>query len=74
MEGPDPKYEPFRQVALLTAIPLVLMSGPACGYFIGDLIDRWFATDPWFMVLFTVIGGVAGVREMLRLIARTTKG
>ncbi len=70
---PDPKYDRLRQIALLTAIPMVLMTGPACGYFMGHFIDQYFKTDPWFMILFVVIGGIAGVREMIRLIARTNK-
>jgi F0F1-type ATP synthase assembly protein I len=70
LEGPDPKYDWFRQTALLTGIPLVLMLGPACGYFIGHYADLFFNTDPWLMVVFTVMGGVSGVREMIRLIKR----
>jgi F0F1-type ATP synthase assembly protein I len=63
----------MRQIALLTSIPLALMTGPACGYFIGNYIDQKFQTDPWAMVSLTIIGGIAGVREMIGLIRRTTR-
>jgi len=73
LQGADPKYGRFRQVALLTGIPLALMIGPICGYFAGNFIDQWLETDPWFMVLFVVIGGISGVREMLLLIKKAEK-
>jgi len=73
VEKPDPRYERFRQVALLTGIPLALMVGPACGYFVGHFIDQWRGTDPWFMILFTVIGGISGVREMILIIKKASK-
>jgi F0F1-type ATP synthase assembly protein I len=73
LKGPDPKYAWLRQVSLLTGIPLLLMSGPICGYFIGNFIDQKMGTDPGFMALFTIMGGIAGVREMLKLLQRSSK-
>lgn len=77
MSGSDPngdhKYDWFRQVALLTGIPMVLMLGPVCGYLIGHYADIFFKTDPWLMVFFSIMGGIAGVREMIRLIGRANK-
>jgi len=66
----DPKYEGWRQVALLTAIPMVLMGGPVIGYLIGDYLDRFFLTSPWLMVVFVAMGAVSGVRQMMILIKR----
>jgi F0F1-type ATP synthase assembly protein I len=73
LKYPDPKYDWFRQVALLTGIPLVLMAGPLCGYFIGHYADIFLNTDPWLMIFFTVMGAIAGVREMIRLIKRASE-
>jgi len=72
-EAPHPKYDFFRQVGLLTGIPMLLASGPVCGYFIGHYIDTKWGTDPGFMVLFTIVGGIAGVREMIQLIKKIIK-
>jgi len=69
---PDPKYGRLRQVALLTGIPMALTLGPVCGYFIGHLIDMRIKTDPWFMILFTLLGGISGVREMILLIKKAS--
>ena len=73
MSVPDPKYDWLRQVALLTGIPMVLMLGPVCGYLIGHYADLLLNTDPVLMIFFMIMGAVAGVREMLRLIERATK-
>jgi F0F1-type ATP synthase assembly protein I len=73
MSVPDSKYDWLRQVALLAGIPMVLMLGPVCGYLIGHYADLLFNTDPVLMIFFTIMGAVAGVREMLRLIERATK-
>lgn len=73
MNGPDPKYDWFRQVALLTGIPMVLMLGPVVGYLIGHYADIFFKTDPWLMIFFTMMGGIAGVREMISMIRKASK-
>ncbi len=68
----DPKYEGFRQAALLTSIPMVLLAGPVIGYFIGDFLDRFFFTSPWLMGIMTVVGGFSGVRQTILLIKRVS--
>jgi F0F1-type ATP synthase assembly protein I len=73
MGVPDPKYDWFRQVGLLTGIPMVLMLGPVCGYLIGHYADIFFKTDPVLVIFFTIMGGIAGVREMIGLIKRADK-
>ncbi len=57
---------------MLTSIPMVLLSAPLIGYFIGDFIDRKFHTSPWSMVIFTVMGAVSGIRQTITLIKRAT--
>lgn len=66
----DPKYEGWRQAALLTSIPMILMAGPIIGYLAGDFLDRLFATSPWLMVVMTIMGGISGVRQTVLLIKR----
>lgn len=75
MEGPDPKYEGWRQLALFTTIPMTLLAGPIVGYLIGDYLDRFFNTAPWLMAGFTIMGGISGVRQTILIIKKaTTKG
>ena len=63
----------FRQLALLTTIPMTLLAGPVVGFFLGDFLDRRWGTPPWLMVFFSIVGGISSVRETLHLIQRATK-
>ena len=68
--GNDNKYRYVHQVGLYTAIPIILVAGPAVGFFIGDYIDRKLGTTPWFMLFFVVIGFVASVRQTIEFITK----
>ncbi len=57
-----------RQVGVLTAIPFVLLSGAGIGYLVGSWLDRRFGTDPAFVIVFLLLGFVAGGKETYRLI------
>lgn len=67
------KGERLRQVMVLGTIPMVLVAGPLIGFFIGDYLDRRFGTSPWAMLVFLVLGGVASVRQTIRLLARASE-
>jgi len=62
-----------RQVGILTAIPFVLLSGAGIGYLIGSWLDRRFGTDPALVIVFLLLGFVAGGRETYRLIQLASK-
>jgi F0F1-type ATP synthase assembly protein I len=57
-----------RQVGILTAIPFVLLSGPAIGYLFGSWLDRRLGSDPAFLIVFLLLGFVASGRETYRFI------
>ncbi|MCX6826534.1 MAG: AtpZ/AtpI family protein [candidate division Zixibacteria bacterium] len=61
----------YRQIGLLTTIPILLAVGPLVGFFIGRWLDSKFGTEPYLMVLFLVFGFVASGREIYRLLKRT---
>lgn len=64
----DKRNAGLRQIALLTAIPTLLLLGPLIGWWFGSYLDRRWGTDPWMMVLFIVLGFVASGRETWKLI------
>lgn len=43
-----------------------LVAGLGIGFGIGYGLDRLFGTLPWLMLIFTMLGFVAGVKTMLR--------
>ena len=57
-------------VGLLGMIPIILAVAPLVGYGLGYLLDRWLHTGWALRIVFLVLGFVAGVREMLRLLRR----
>lgn len=76
MSKQEPKrgfYSGARQVGILTLIPAVLAVSPIVGYFIGHLLDRWLGTDPYLMIVFIILGFVAGGREVARLVRRASQ-
>jgi F0F1-type ATP synthase assembly protein I len=72
-DSPDPRFRQARVIALLGTIPLILGVSPMVGYGIGYLLDRWLHTGWALKLIFLGIGGVAGVREMMRLLKRARR-
>lgn len=61
----------LQQVGLLTAIPFVLLVGPALGYVLGTAIDRHWSSAPWGMTIGIVLGFAASVRTVIQLIQQS---
>jgi ATP synthase protein I len=71
-QGRDPRFEGLRAAGLLLAIPTLLIVSPLVGFFLGNLLDRWIKTSPWFTILGLVLGFVAGGRETYLIYRRYT--
>ena len=52
-------------IALRVGVELV--AALAVGLAIGWGLDRWLGTSPWLLVLFVLLGGAAGVMNVMRL-------
>ena len=64
---PRPRIErQFSEASVAWRMVTELVAGLAIGFGIGYTLDGWTGHPPLFMVLFTVLGFVAGVRVMLR--------
>jgi len=68
-----PKYRSARVIGLLAMIPIMLAVAPLVGYGLGLLLDRWLHTGQILRLVFLGLGFVAGVREMVRLLARARR-
>jgi ATP synthase protein I len=44
-----------------------LIAGPAGGALIGWLLDRWFGTTPWLLLVLLILGIVVAFRNIYRI-------
>ena len=69
----DSRLQGYRQVALATTIPLVMLVAPAVGYFLGSYLDSLLGTSKLMTVLLLLLGVVAGGVESYRIIREIIK-
>ena len=43
-----------------------LVAAVAVGTIIGFILDSWFGTKPWFIIIFFFIGSAAGMMNVIR--------
>ncbi len=65
-----PLYLYFRQIGLLTTIPIVLFAGPVCGFLMGRWIDERLHTQPWGLMVFLAMGFFAAGREIVFILKK----
>ena len=71
--SPSPRKRPDRpssQFATALELPIVLVLAIVIGGFLGYLLDRWLHSKPAFMLILGGLGFYAGVRDVLRRVAR----
>ena len=61
----------FQQAGLLTAIPFVLLVGPAIGYYLGTVLDARWSFAPWGLFAGIVFGLLASARVTSQLIRQS---
>ena len=47
-------------------IAVELVAGIAVGVGVGWVLDDWLGTKPWMLLLFTIVGFVAGLMNVVR--------
>jgi ATP synthase protein I len=66
-QTPKPHMEEhYSQAHLAWRMVIELVAGFGIGFGIGYGLDWLLGTGPWLMVLFTLLGFVAGVQTMIR--------
>jgi ATP synthase protein I len=58
--------EHYSQAQLAWRMVIELVAGLGIGFGIGFGLDAVLGTRPWLMVIFTLLGFVAGVKTMIR--------
>ena len=56
-------------VNVFSRLATELLAGLLIGAGIGWTIDTWLGTTPWFLVLFFLLGGVAGILNLWRVVS-----
>ena len=69
----DDKYSTYRQIGILTTIPMLMAVGPILGYYIGDFLDKKLGTTPYLMMVFIFFGFVAAGKGVYNLIKRASQ-
>ena len=43
-----------------------LVSAVAVGTIIGFILDNWFGTKPWLILIFFLVGAIAGIKNVIK--------
>lgn len=67
----DSQEETNRKSGMAYAAGITLFASVAGFTGIGWLVDKWFQTAPWFLVLGIVLGSAAGLYQFVRIGSKT---
>jgi ATP synthase protein I len=60
----------FKNFLRASTVGLNLVFSTFIGLAMGYGLDKLFGTGPWLMIFFTILGIVAGFRELIRMAKR----
>ena len=61
----------YAQIALLGAVPAILIAAPGIGFFVGRWADEKLGTSPFLLIAGIVLGFAAAGREIYRLVKKS---
>ncbi len=56
----------FKKMTAVSSLALILPSSIAVGLAIGYLLDRWFKTEPYLLLIWLVFGIISGLLNLFR--------
>ena len=62
----DSAAKPGSGLGLAFRVTADIVAALAVGIVIGVLLDKWLGTAPWFLIVFFIFGGAAGVLNVYR--------
>lgn len=63
----------LTQLGMASTVGITLVVATGIGYFFGSWLDAKLGTEPYLMLLFTLLGVAAGFYEMLKLVIRLSR-
>lgn len=73
LQGDVDNREPKAGYALAVKISSEFIAGIMVGAILGYLVDRFFGTSPWGLIVFLLLGFAAGVLNVLRAVGVVAK-
>lgn len=64
----------FRQLLQASTVGLNLVFSTFIGLAIGYGLDSLFNTSPWLMIIFLILGIIAGFRELFKIARKQDNG
>ncbi len=60
------KNEPNSNIGVAFKMSTELVSAVAVGTIIGFILDTWFDTKPWLILIFFLVGVIAGIMNVFK--------
>ena len=60
------KVEPKSNIGTAFKMSTELVSAVAVGTIIGFILDNWFGTKPWLILIFFFVGVIAGIMNVIK--------
>ena len=58
--------DPKSYIGIAVKMSAELISAVAVGTIIGFILDNWFGTKPWVILIFFFVGVIAGILNVVR--------
>jgi ATP synthase protein I len=69
----EDKAKLIQQIASYSTLGLEMGLSVALGVGIGYYLDKWLNTEPWLLIVFLLLGVIAGFRSLYRALKRLQK-
>ena len=67
---PSQRKEFMRGLSLLTSLGITMVTCIFIGLWIGKVLDNVLGTSPWMLLIFLMIGILAGIKSMFSMILK----
>lgn len=71
--NPEKESNKARNIGMGVMVPTTLAACVIVGCFLGYWADNWLNSSPWGVVIGLIVGSLAGVREMLKILKKINK-
>ena len=64
---PKKYYETFRALADFSQMGVTIAASVLVGVLLGQYLDDKFGTEPWFLLVFSILGVGAGIKSLFNI-------